>query len=93
MKKRTYRVHLGRNYNCFHSFRDFSELLDAIAYMWAMARANHPERCWLWQGMDGWLTNDHMKNKPLPLNMKEKIQLFITEDNLATAPVEPSTIV
>ena len=80
-----YRVHMGREPLAFHSYRDFDELLDACAFMWAMAHVNSPERCWLWQGLDGWLRNDHMKGMPMPPSIKFKIEEFIAEDNLSGA--------
>lgn len=75
-----YRVHIGFDPNSFHSLRDFPNLTDAIAYMWAMVNVPYPQKCWLWQGMDGWLRNDHMKEQPLPDSLKEKIEFFINED-------------
>lgn len=83
--RKTYRVHMGLDPHAFHSYRDFSGLPDALAYMWAMANVQHPERCWLWQGLDGWLRNSHMTGRPLPLTLKAQIEHFIEEDNLATA--------
>lgn len=82
--RKTYRVHMGLNPNAFHSYRDFPQLQHALAYMWAMANVRHPERCWLFQGLDGWLRNDHMRGKPLPSTMKTKIEYFIDEDNRVT---------
>jgi len=86
---RTYRIHLGFDPNKFHSMRDFSTLNDALAYMWAMAHVKHPQKCWYWQSLDGWLSNDHMKGKPLPPSIKHKIEFFIAEDNFATNEVTP----
>lgn len=79
-----WRVHIGPDPDSFHSLRDFPSLTDALAYMWAMVNVPHPQRCWLWQGMDGWLRNDHMKEQPLPQSLKEKIEHYILEDMEAT---------
>lgn len=79
-----YRVHIGFDPDAFHSQRDFSQLTDALAYMWAMVNVPHPQRCWLWQGVDGWLRNDHMKGQPLPDSLKQKIEHYILEDIEAT---------
>ena len=79
-----WRVHMGNCPQSFHSIRDFSRCSDALAFMWAMNHVRHPERCWLWQGIDGWLRNDHMKERLFPAELTLRIQDFILEDNAAT---------
>lgn len=80
------RVHIGgKSPATAHSYRDFSTTRDALAYMWAMAKVPHPERCWLFQGLDGWLGNVHMRNKDIPQSLAPLIQAFMDEDALATA--------
>jgi len=86
---KTYRVHIGTAPDKFHSMRDFATLNDAFAYMWAMVNVKHPQRCWYWQGLDGWLRNDQMKGKPMPPSIKHKIEFLIAEDNLATTGDAP----
>ena len=81
---KTYRVHFGKSPKCFHSYRDFAKLNDAIAYLWALANVPKFERVWYWQGLDGWLRNDHMRGKQYPNNLANQIESFIEEDNLAT---------
>jgi hypothetical protein len=56
--------------------------------MWAMAHVPNPERCWLWQGLDGWLRNEHMKGKLFPPELTQKIQDYILEDVAATREAE-----
>jgi len=80
------RVHIGNSPANFHSLRDFRRLDDALAYMWAMANTpqSAPQKCWLWQGLDGWLTNSHMTGKPYPATLAKRIEEFIEEDIQAT---------
>jgi hypothetical protein len=82
--KTNWRVHMGNSPSSFHSFRDFDKLSNALAFMWAMNHVRHPEKCWLWQGMDGWLSNGHMKEKLFPPDLTQKIQDYILEDNAVT---------
>ena len=82
--RKNWRVHMGKCPQSFHSIRDFSRLSDALAFMWAMNHVRHPENCWLWQGMDGWLRNNHMKDKLFPPELTLRIQDYILEDNAAT---------
>ena len=81
---KTYRVHFGSSPSSFHSYRDFSSQIDALAYLWAMANVRVPQRVWLQQGMDGWLKNDHMRKKTYPENLKTKIMQLIEEDMSVT---------
>ena len=78
MKK--YRVRLGKSPQLAHSYRDFSKLSQALAYLWAMAQVSRPVRAWLFQGADGWLNNEHMKNKPTPATLAAQVAQYIAED-------------
>ena len=82
--RKLYRVHFGKTPKQFHSYRDFTKSIDAIAYLWALANIQNPQRVWYWQGLDGWLRNDHLRGKPYPNNLATQIEIFIKEDNLAT---------
>lgn len=77
-----YRVRMGLSPQKTHSFRDFDNLQDALAFMWAMSKVPHPEKCWLYQHMDGYLGNSHMKNMPIPNTLLEKTMRFIEEDKI-----------
>jgi len=77
---KTYRVHFGKSPEHFHSHRDFSKESDALAYLWALANAPKFERVWYWQGLDGWLRNDHLHGKPYPNNLANQIENFIEEE-------------
>ena len=79
-----YRVYFGKAPKHFHSYRDFSTSRDAVAYLWVLANIQNPQRVWYWQGLDGWLRNDHMHGRPYPNNLAKQIEGFIKEDNLAT---------
>jgi hypothetical protein len=79
-----YKVHMGKSTNSFHSLRRFDTREDALSFMWAMANVKYPEKCWIWQGLDGWFLNTHMKGKPYPENLKPKIMEFISEDEITT---------
>lgn len=81
----THRVHFGPTPARFHSFRDFDNATHALAHLWAMANCRNPSRVWYWQGLDGWLHNDHMRGKPFPETLSTKITELIDEDNLATS--------
>jgi hypothetical protein len=84
---KTYRAHFGKTPKHFHSYRDFTKLSDALAYLWALANVSKFERVWYWQGLDGWLRNDHLRGKPYPKDLAAQIESFIKEDNLATQEV------
>ncbi len=77
-------IHMGQSVNRFHSYRTFEHGDDALAYFWAMANCNHFQRCFFFQGLDGWMTNDHLRSKPYPEHLKEKISFFVNEDNAIT---------
>ena len=79
-----HRVYFGKSPKHFHSYRDFAKSSDAVAYLWALANISNPERVWYWQGLDGWLRNDHLRGRPYPNNLATQIQSFIKEDNRAT---------
>lgn len=39
---------------------------EALVRMWAEALRERPRRVWFFAGMDGWETNDHMKDREVP---------------------------
>jgi hypothetical protein len=64
---------------------DFTETQNRLMRLhWALANIQNPQRVWYWQGLDGWLRNDHLRGKPYPNNLATQIEIFIKEDNLAT---------
>ena len=79
-----YMIHMGQSVNRLHSYRVFDRESDALAYFWAMANCNHPQRCFWLQGLDGWGTNDHLRGKAFPERLTDKINQFIDEDNTIT---------
>jgi len=83
--RKIHRVHFGKNPHEFHSYRDFDKATDALACLWAMANIPRFERVWYWQGLDGWLRNDHLRAKPYPENLKQRIEELIFEDHLVTS--------
>jgi hypothetical protein len=85
--RKIHRVHFGKDPHSFHSYRDFDNQSDALAHLWAMANIPRFERVWYWQGLDGWLTNNHLKGKIYPESLKQKIQALISEDNLIMGAV------
>lgn len=42
---------------------------DALVYMWAEAKRENPRRTWLFAFMDGWETNDPMRESEHPADM------------------------
>ena len=79
-----WRVHMGKSTSSFHSLRDFDNRDEALSFMWAMANVKYPEKCWLWQGLDGWLLNTHMKGQDYPETLKTRILEFIRQDEITT---------
>jgi hypothetical protein len=84
VKRRGRRIHLGHSVHNFHSYRDFDSLEDANAYMWEMANIPVFNRCFEFQGLDGWRSNEHLKGKEFPPEIADKIKSFIEEDRLIT---------
>jgi hypothetical protein len=82
--KRRFRVLLGTSPSEHHSYRDFYDLDDALAFLWAMAHSPCPSVCWFWQGMDGWMNNKHMAGKAFPVRIKDLCQFYLDEDKKAT---------
>jgi len=79
-----YRVYIGESREGSHSYRDFTDHDHAHAFMWAMAKCNHPQNAFLFQGTDGWHSNRGLKNQPVPDWMQDRVNQYILEDNQAT---------
>lgn len=73
-------VLIGTSPNTHHSFRKCQDLTDALAFMWFLAHSPNPERAWLFQGLDGWLSNAHMRNKPIPKTLAQRVQTYLEKD-------------
>ena len=78
--RKIYRVHCGKDPRSFHSYRDLPDLDHALAYLWAMAHSQSPEKCWYWQGLDGWMNNKHMAGKNFPIRIATLCRTYLEED-------------
>jgi hypothetical protein len=52
---------------------------DSIAFMWAAAKMNPPIAARTFQGLDGWMSNEHMKALSVPSIMRERAEAFVAE--------------
>jgi len=79
------RVYVG-NVDCkrrddTHSTQDFASMDDAVAFMWGMAHTPcHKQMVWLFQGMDGWISNAHMRGMPIPEKHAQKAAEYINDE-------------
>ena len=73
-------VLIGADPKSHHSLRKCEDLTDALAFMWFLAHSPNPERAWLFQGLDGWLSNAHMGSKPIPKTLTERVQTYFDND-------------
>ena len=79
--QRRFRINIGQSPKDCHSFRDFFDPDEAIAFMWALAKAEHFEIAWYWQGMDGWMCNRHLIDKESPQRLSSLVEKFVAELN------------
>lgn len=85
-------VHIG-NWDCkrrddCHSYREFETMDEALAYMWGMAKAKRPQKCWYFapRGME-WTTNGHMRLARCSDRLMEMADNYRKEDDAITEVV------
>jgi hypothetical protein len=78
-KRRVYVQYLGKiNLNMYNEFETRTEGLD---FWWAAAKCADTFVCMIYQGMDGLLANDHLKERAIQNNLEEKVKAFIQEND------------
>ena len=65
-----------------HSEKTFDTSKSALVFMWAKANCQVKERCWLFQGLDGWFCNYGLAGKPFPKGMEMMIENCIKEEDM-----------
>lgn len=71
-----------------HSTKDFDSQDSALAYMWAMAHASTKEVVWMPQGLDGWMSNVHMRKISIPEKFIKEASEFIAKSDAAYAAAD-----
>ena len=68
-----YRVWFGKTPSECVFYKDCSSLSEQTIELWAQIKSPCPQTAWVFQNMDGWMSNLHMKGQPLPENLKPAI--------------------
>ena len=82
------RVLIGISPQKHHSYRDCEDSTDAVAFMWFLAHSPHPERAWMFCGLDGWMSNRHMASKPIPESLLSRVMVYFQNDTVESPVID-----
>lgn len=84
--KKTFKVYVPYQGKILdNAYESFDTRDQALAWWWAAANCAEPFEARMFEGQDGWNSNNHVRGKPFPPELKEQIEAVIAENDEISA--------